>query len=391
MKQILSIILALAALCSCADKQPGYVIKGQAGDLDGKAVLSYQLPDGTAVNDTVDMVKGLFTCKGHVPDVVPGSIALLPAGSDPLKLSLYVENCPIRLDINPDKVVDYGRYGGKVLQGVQINGGANNAFAKAMEEARKAVGQKPEYQELGAALEEVEAMGYADMAAYQQKQAELQTKFADQLPGYYDAAQKAINDCILAHPDVEAALYMFDIYNGDSSFEEFESGFNTFSEKARNSFLGNGAREELASRKATQPGAVAPDFTLNDLEGKPVTLSSLRGQYVIVDFWASWCKPCRAGMPAMKDLYKKYHAKGLEIIGVSDDTNHDAWKQAVAQDQTPWIHVVDEFPEENKPSRVGRLYGVHYIPSYFLLDKEGKVIGKMEHEELAAKLAELLP
>ena len=96
-----------------------------------------------------------------------------------------------------------------------------------------------------------------------------------------------------------------------------------------------------------------------------MTLSSLRGQYVIVDFWASWCKPCRAGMPAMKDLYKKYHAKGLEIIGVSDDTNHDAWKQAVAQDQTPWIHVVDEFPEENKPSRVGRLYGVHYIPSYF--------------------------
>ena len=190
--------------------------------------------------------------------------------------------------------------------------------------------------------------------------------------------------------DVEASAYMYRIYNSDLPFEELEAGFNRYSEKVRNSFLAKDLSEELAARRATIPGAEAPDFTLNDPEGNPVTLSSLRGQYVIVDFWASWCKPCRAGMPAMKELYAKYHDKGLEIIGVSDDNDHDKWRQAIEQDQTPWIHVVDEFPEENKPARVGQLYAVHYIPSYFLLDKEGKVIGKMEHEELEAKLAELL-
>ncbi|MBR5100513.1 MAG: AhpC/TSA family protein [Bacteroidales bacterium] len=389
MKRILSLLLVVAALCACT-KEPGYVIKGQAGALDGKAVLTYTTPEGEAVNDTVVLDKGRFTFKGVVSDVVRGAISLLPAGSDPLHYSMYVENCPITLDVNPEKVIDYAQYGGKVLSDVKVTGGPNNAFAQAMEAAQKAPAQMPEFKELTEALAEVQAMGYADMAAYQQKNAEIQIKFADQMPAYYEVIQKAINECIANSPDVEAAAGMFDIYSRDLSLEEFEAGFNRFSEKVRNSFLAKGAREEIAARKATMPGAVAPDFTLNDPEGNPVTLSSLRGQYVIVDFWASWCKPCRAGMPAMKELYAKYHDKGLEIIGVSDDNNHDAWKKAIEQDQTPWIHVVDEFPEENKPARVISSYGVHYIPSYFLLDKEGKIIGKMEHEELETKLAELL-
>lgn len=390
MKKIFVLILGLAALSACT-KQPGYLIKGQAGDLDGKAVLAYALPDGTSFSDTVAMNKGHFTFKGTVPDVVIGSVVLLPAGEDPLRANVYVENCPLAMNVNVDKVVDYAQYGGKILNDVTTTGGPNNEFSDKFQNVRKVVGQRPEFQELAAALEEVESMGYADMAAYQQKQAEIQSKFAEQLPAYYDALQEETKKVIAGNPDVEAAAYMFNRYYNDASTEDFEEAFNQYSEKVRNSFLAAEAREELAARKATQPGAQAPDFTLNDPDGKPVTLSSLRGQYVIVDFWASWCKPCRAGMPAMKELYKKYHPKGLEIIGVSDDNNHDAWKKAIEQDQTPWIHVVDEFPIENKPARVGLLYGVHYIPSYFLLDKEGKVIGKMEHEELEAKLAELLP
>ncbi|MBR1539247.1 MAG: TlpA family protein disulfide reductase, partial [Bacteroidales bacterium] len=314
----------------------------------------------------------------------------LPAGEDPLRTNLYVENCPLTMKVNLDKVIDYAQYGGKILSDVTTTGGPNNEFSDKFQNVRKIVGQRPEFQELAAALEEVESMGYADMAAYQQKQAEVQARFAEQMRGFYEAVEEENMRCIDENPDVEAAAYMFSRYASSYDTDKYEAAYKRFSEKVRNSFLAADMREEYAAHKATQPGALAPDFTLNDPEGKPVTLSSLRGQYVIVDFWASWCKPCRAGMPAMKELYKKYHKKGLEIIGVSDDTSHDAWKQAIAQDQTPWIHVVDEFPIENRPARVGLLYGVHYIPSYFLLDKEGKVIGKMEHEELEAKLAELL-
>ena len=106
MKKILSLILAVAALGACADKQPGYVIKGQAGDLDGKAVLAYALPDGTPFSDTVAMNKGKFTFKGSVPEVLIGSVALLPAGEDPLRTNLYVENCPLTMKVNLDKVID---------------------------------------------------------------------------------------------------------------------------------------------------------------------------------------------------------------------------------------------------------------------------------------------
>ena len=391
MKKILVFILGLAALCACTKEQPGYVIKGQAGDLNGKAEFAYELPDGTQFTDEAALSAGKFTFKGSVPDVVSAGVTLTPDGGDPLRFNLYVENCPIEITVNPDKVIDYAQYGGKVLPDVVVTGGRSNEFSNALADAQKAVGQLPEYKELAAAQQELQEMGYTDMEAYQAKSQEISQKFADVMEGYYEKQQKAIQDCIAQFPDAEAALYMFDIYNSSASTEEYEAGFNNFTEKVRNSYLAQNAREELASRKATMPGAVAPDFTLNDPEGKPVTLSSLRGQYVIVDFWASWCKPCRAGNPAMKELYAKYHDKGLEIIGVSDDTDHNAWKQAIEQDQTPWIHVVDEFPVEHKPARVGTLWGVHYIPAYFLLDKEGKIIGKMEHEELEAKLAELLP
>ena len=384
-------MLAAAVICACGEKEPGYVIKGQVGNVNGEAVLSYQLPDGTPVEMTAPVKDGSFTFKGSVPDVVSGAISITPEDGQPTRGSLYIENAPLKVVINPDKVVDYGPYGGLAYIDCKTTGGPNNDFSVAVKEAQDAVGRQPEFKDLADAYNALQEVGYADMALYQQKTAEFQEKYGEQQGAYFDAVQEAMKKVIDQNPDVEASAYMYRIYNNDLPFEELEAGFNRYSEKVRNSFLAKDLCEELAARRATMPGAEAPDFTLNDPEGNPVTLSSLRGQYVIVDFWASWCKPCRAGVPAMKELYKKYHPKGLEIIGVSDDNNHDAWKKAIEQDQTPWIHVVDEFPEENKPARVISSYGVHYIPSYFLLDKEGKVIGKMEHEELEAKLAELLP
>lgn len=388
MKKYLILALAILAFSAC---QEGYVLTGKAGDLNGTAILTYALPDGTTCSDTTALTNGKFCFKGEVPETLPAVVTLTPDGGDPAKARLYLENCPIKMQINPDEVIDYGRYSGKLFSDVITTGGRSNAFEAATQEARKKVDELPEFQEYAAALNELSKIGYADREAYNAKNKEITEKFADVRIKYADKAREAINDCIAQFPDAEAAVSSYHLYARDKSLEEYEAGFNAFTEKVRNSFLAQDVRKELAGRKATQPGELAPDFTLNDPDGKPVTLSDLRGQYVIVDFWASWCKPCRAGMPGMKDLYAKYHDKGLEILGVSDDTKPEAWKQAIQEDQTPWIHVIDEFPEKNRPSRVGTLYNVHYIPSYFLVDKEGKIIGKMDHEELEAKLAELLP
>ncbi len=136
-------------------------------------------------------------------------------------------------------------------------------------------------------------------------------------------------------------------------------------------------------------GVLAPEITLNNPEGKPVSLSSLRGKYVLIDFWASWCRPCRAENPNVVKLFNQYHDKGFEVFSVSLDKEKGAWVKAIADDKLTWTHVSD-LGFWN--SSVVKPYGVQSIPLTFLLDKEGKIIAKgLRGDQLAAKLAELMP
>jgi peroxiredoxin len=148
-------------------------------------------------------------------------------------------------------------------------------------------------------------------------------------------------------------------------------------------------KEYIQEQKKTAIGAVAPDFTMNDTEGKPVALSSFKGKVVLVDFWASWCGPCRQENPNVVNLYKQYHGKGFEILGVSLDRGKDEWLKAIKDDNLTWTHVSDLQFWQNAAAR---LYGVNSIPQSYLLDKDGKIIGKgLRGEQLAKKLAELFP
>nr|WP_295929389.1 TlpA disulfide reductase family protein [uncultured Dyadobacter sp.] len=135
-------------------------------------------------------------------------------------------------------------------------------------------------------------------------------------------------------------------------------------------------------------GEQAPDFTLNSPEGKPVALSSLRGKYILIDFWASWCGPCRMENPNVVRMYDKFKDKGFDIYGVSLDDNEKAWKTAIERDKLKWLHG-SELKKWN--SGVAQTYGVNAIPATFLLDKEGKIIAKnLRGAALESKLTELL-
>ncbi|MBS1662860.1 MAG: TlpA family protein disulfide reductase [Bacteroidetes bacterium] len=116
------------------------------------------------------------------------------------------------------------------------------------------------------------------------------------------------------------------------------------------------------------------DFTLKTPEGENLRLSSLRGQVVLVDFWASWCLPCRASIPHLKELYSQYHKDGLEIVSISIDARDDAWRRAMAQEKMPWKQVMDSYKGTGDYSDMALSYGVKMIPYTLLVDKEGKAI-----------------
>ena len=134
-------------------------------------------------------------------------------------------------------------------------------------------------------------------------------------------------------------------------------------------------------------GMTAPDIALPNPEGDTVRLSSLRGNYVMIDFWAAWCKPCRMENPNVVRLYDKYKDKGFEIYGVSLDRTKDAWVDAIAQDNLTWKHVSDL---QYFNSEAASLYNINAIPATVLLDKEGKIIAKnLRGQALEEKLGEI--
>ncbi|MGB3524447.1 MAG: TlpA disulfide reductase family protein [Flavobacteriales bacterium] len=135
-------------------------------------------------------------------------------------------------------------------------------------------------------------------------------------------------------------------------------------------------------------GSVAPDFSQATPDGKMLSLSSLRGKVVLIDFWASWCRPCRMENPNVVRVYEKFHNKGFEILGVSLDKEKSAWTGAIKQDGLPWKHVSDLAFWNNAAAQQ---YGVSSIPYTVLLDREGKVLAKnLRGPALEAKLAEVL-
>lgn len=132
------------------------------------------------------------------------------------------------------------------------------------------------------------------------------------------------------------------------------------------------ARREAAKKVAE--GCMAPDFTLKDINGKDLSLSSLRGKYVIIDFWGSWCGWCIKGMPEMKKYYEKYKGK-LEILGVDCNDTEQKWKDAVAKHELPWLHVYN-----TKEANIPGLYAVTGYPTKLIIDPQGKIIKNMAGE-----------
>ncbi len=162
-------------------------------------------------------------------------------------------------------------------------------------------------------------------------------------------------------------------FAGGKSADEVKKLFDPMSDEIKGTRVGKNISRRLEDLSKTNVGSVAPDFEGPTPEGTRLSLAAVKGKVTIIDFWASWCKPCRAENPNVVELYNKYHDKGLNIIGVSLDKTADAWKQALEADALPWQHVSNL---QYWQDPIARLYNIRSIPATFILDAQGKIVAK---------------
>ncbi|HRP31033.1 MAG TPA: TlpA disulfide reductase family protein [Agriterribacter sp.] len=268
------------------------------------------------------------------------------------------------------------------------------AFADVVEKAKVSGGtSQDDLEKFTISLHPLEAKQEQLMNQYQQvaatgdttKKQEIIKRFEEM-----DAEHKAlVAKFVKANPaSYVSAVQLALTFGFNPDPKELEPLYNSLEEKIKSSYYGEQIKVVLESAKKAPVGAMAPEFTLNDVTGKPVSLSSFKGKYTLVEFWASWCAPCRQENPNVIKAYNMYNTKGFEVLGVSLDDEKEDWTKAIKDDKLPWTHVSDLEGWQSAPAT---LYGVKFVPINFLLDKDGKIIARsLRGEGLIKKLGELL-
>jgi peroxiredoxin len=367
MKRLFWIIVAACMLHACKP-HAGYIISGELADADGlKIVLKKRSADADPVRiDSCIIAKGKFRMKGIVE--YPEYCELYVGDNGPLRL--FVENSIINI------AVDLKNMQNSEVTGSEENDlfvGFNNQMA-VFEQNVKQVNDN--YMSLKLSDEtdvEKEKECIAQMDTIRQQRIDYMKLFAN------------------VHPNsIVTALIVYSNLSYYVLPEEMEYYANGFDEINSQSPWVQGIREKANAVGRLAIGQSFVDIQLTSPDGEEIALSDYAGKdkYVLVDFWASWCRPCRIANPKIVKLYNKYKDKGFEIIGVSLDRDKAEWTKAIEDDALTWIHISDlKFWQ----SKGARLYAINSIPFTVLLDKDGAILAKgLDADELEKKLAELM-
>ncbi|WP_257666332.1 TlpA disulfide reductase family protein [Parapedobacter tibetensis] len=376
----------------CASNTPNdtYILTGKLEGIPEGSVKLIRSDPTDRSSHTVDSVAfegGRFTLQGTITQPELLTLTIEP-GNWSFPVFVEPDKLTVEADTTDAKHYDYSAYGGVVgatITQYAVSGSANQDILTAFENDPQHVRFKQQFelfnkQYEAAADQETREAVRAQIQPLSQKKNQWEIRWIDSV--------------VAANPKQAAGAYLlgnYHTFNESMSLEELERLLATFRAPADTSVYVKRLTSAVEKRKTLLPGNVAPDFTLLTPDSTEFTLSSLRGNYVLLDFWASWCVPCRQAIPHWKEVYAKYHDKGLEIVGITNDSKWSDWFKALEAEQMPWIQVADEFPRKNMPARVGELYMTPYLPTYILLDKGGKIIlYKASKDEIDQALAKAM-
>jgi len=363
MKKIVFILLIGTILASCAGQKDKYTINGKINGADSGMVYLQKFDVSEWVKlDSAKLEKGVFTFKGKVDMPEMWIVSYRPKQ---IFVPVFVENSKISVEIYADST-------DKSI----ITGSATHDLYKL-------------YQKQNDSLNKLVEACYKEYKAAKDAGDSVKMKKADSVSDVLDnSLKKNIIGFAKAHSASVVGAYLVMRNAWQIELPELEGIAATFDTNMNRSTYVQSVKKRVDILKAVQIGQVAPDFTLNDTTGKPVALSSLKGKILLVDFWASWCGPCRHENPNVVRAYQGYNKKGFDVLGVSFDTDHGKWVKAIKDDGLTWTHVSDL---KGWGNAAGKLYGIMSIPANVLLDKDQKIIGRnLRGEDLMKKLTEFL-
>lgn len=359
-KTFLLTAIAAMMLFACSNKNE-FVINGHIeGEAPAEVYLQKSKDGKFEIIDTAKVENGNFAFKGEIqiPDLY--YIAL----NDQLYIPFFNEAGKITINFHVDS-----------LKNPRVSGSASDQefrnYLKLIDGHRSAL------MEVYSKFTEANSAGdTVTMTLLEEKLDNMQKDQMAEIREYIRANSKSF---------VAPYVAMRQAY--DMELSEMEDVLASFDPGVKESPFAKMLADRIEILQNVAIGKTAPEFTMNNPEGEPVSLSQFRGKVLLVDFWAAWCGPCRAENPNVVAAYNKYHDKGFDVLGVSLDREKEAWLKAIADDHLTWTHVSDLQFWQNAAAK---LYGISAIPSNVLLDRDGVIIGRnLRGKELQDKLAEI--